>query len=114
MAFTPKLLFSRKMAAYLPVWEIVDEEKDTTVYYERVHHDGYIPIGCLDTFVLNGYTACSFETVKRVKGKVPYVYMVADGFHVPASWYRKDPLLKSKTLTVQHKAVDKHLHSDSE
>jgi hypothetical protein len=86
---TPKLFYCRKEARQIPVWEIVNP-KGHRYYYERVHIDGYIPIGIQDTFKLGGINCSVCSLVRYNRKSPPEILRVDDGYRAPMGWYRKD------------------------
>lgn len=86
---TPKLFHSRKEARQIPVWEIVTP-RGKHYYYERVHYDGYIPIGVQGTLNFGGATWSVCSLVRYNPKSPPEILRVEDGYIAPMGWYKKD------------------------
>lgn len=101
---TPKLLHCEKQARDIPVWEIVTE-KGGHIYYERVHHPGYRPIGLIDTFSM-GSTKLDVVGVVTQRQNAPVtVLKEKEGYVAPPSWYEPIP---GHAAQRQHRSVDEY------
>jgi hypothetical protein len=91
---TPKTLFvgSRQY----PVWEITSSGK-AAIYFERVHYEGYRPIGST-TFNIGTSHVTVCDPV--VYTHIPRVLLEADGFFAHNSWYEPDPTYQRKFMNV--------------
>lgn len=86
---TPKLYYDRETASQVPVWEIVTPQGNR-IYYERVHHHGHRPVGCIDSCIHpNGDVLNTVDTVRLDGRKSIFICKEADGYIAPMSWYER-------------------------
>lgn len=83
----PKRLYSPEKGGDLPVWEI-RTRTGRCIYYERLHHDGYKPVGLLDQFMW-GDTLFSVAGTVNEQNVQPQIHKCVDGYVAPMSWYQK-------------------------
>lgn len=84
----PKLFFCEKKHCQIPVWEIITE-KGKAIYYERLHHDGYYPIGTIGSIVIGDTNITCVDVVKSNRPII--ILTVKDGYDAPLSWYEQIP-----------------------
>jgi hypothetical protein len=85
----PKLLYCPVKSMNLPVWEICTKE-GRTIYYERIHYAGLIPVGIINTIQIGGTTIGVYKSVCTKQNKNPRILKAKDGYTAPSSWYRTD------------------------
>ena len=92
---TPKLHYDRKLGTQVPVWEITDK-RGRKLWYERVHRDGYRPIGCTSSTIQpDGGMINVVESVTKLgtrpdgREREIFVLKEEDGFEAPMSWYER-------------------------
>jgi hypothetical protein len=84
-----------KQGVQIPVWEITDK-KGRKLYYERMHREGYRPVGCVSSTIQpDGGMVNVVESVGRLgtrpdgRKREIFVLKEADGFEAQASWYER-------------------------
>lgn len=89
---TPKLLYCQSRGYDLPVWELSGRRGN--IYFERVHHSGFLPVGSVGTMRLGNSVLNIYETVGRSGNTFPEIYRERDGYVAHSSWYEKIHPLK--------------------